>query len=657
MVQEMKITSRMKKSFGERKKGKMLFLLHSGLLLFLSFTFCDQLFSQNGGLKPVFQQAFGARGIGLGGAYTASPDDATAIFWNPGGLDILERKSFSLYVSNLLVGQSQFLAYAHPTVNIGTFGAAMIRVGISSNDLVGRDGNANITTNFGYSHSLYILSYGKKIKYNLSFGINTKIEQQDFESQSASGFAMDVGLVYRPDWMPEVLQNSSIGFIIQDMVTPGLKFTGTPAKTPRNAKLGLAFPFDISSGADRFTLFMDIETSSYSDISTSFHLGGEYNYHDTGMLRFGLDDSSVVFGGGVAFNNKGINYRLDYTVSNYAILGGPEKAHNFSLTINFGKTKIQIIEAARERRDREIEAQVLQRERINKGIDIKRHVNAGKSKYRAENFLGAKIQFDEALLLDPDNATIKQWSERSFVQYKKLQKARIEAAAAENLARQDIIRKREQVQNLLESGKTYFEAGKWKDALAEWHRGLELDPSNAEIKDWIAQTRIQIDLKIDELIKEGDRLARQGSYPDAVTKLREALQVGIEDSATRKLINRKIGQWNSRLNFDAAYQQGLVQYERRNWKEAIRYFNQALKAEPDNRAVKHKRKLANSWLNANQDKWLNKKIRKDWQLAKRYNSQGRYREALEILKRIYELQPFKTPILVELEKAEKALNE
>ncbi|KAA3619793.1 MAG: hypothetical protein DWQ05_03470 [Calditrichaeota bacterium] len=657
MNQEKINTSRMKILFCKQinKVGMTgLKVLIFGLLFVAPI---GQVYSQSGGLKPVFQQAFGARGMGLGGAYTASPDDATAIFWNPGALDILERKSLSLYVSNLLIGQSQFLAYAHPTVNIGTFGAAMIRVGVSANDNEYRDEFANFNGNFGYSHSLYILSYGKKLKYNLAFGVSTKIEQQDFESQSSTGFAMDLGIVYRPDWMPELLQNSSLGFIIQDVVTPGLKFTGTPTKVPRNAKIGLAFPFDISSGADKFTIFMDVETSSHSDIPASFHLGSEYNYHDTGMLRFGLDDSSVVFGGGVALNSKGMNYRLDYTVSNYSTLQGMEKAHNFSLTINFGKTKIQIVEAAKEQRDREIEARVLQQERINKRVDIERHVKAGKSKYRAEDFLGAKIQFDEALLLDPDNATVKQWSERSFVQYKQLQKARIEAAAAENLARQDVVRKREQVQNYLESGKTHFDAGKWKDALAEWQRGLEVEPGNVEIKDWIAQTQIQIDRKIDDLIKEGDRLARQGRYPDAVTKLREALQVGVDSESQRRTINSKIGQWNSRLNFDAAYSQGLVQYERRNWKEAIRYFNQALKEESNNKAVKRKRKLANSWLNANQEPWLNTQIRKDWQQAKRYNSQGRYRDALEILNRIYELQPFKTPILVELEKAEKALNE
>ena len=633
------------------------FSLRISILFIFAVACCGQIYAPNGGLIPVFQQAFGARAMGLGGAYSAAPDDATAIFWNPGALDILERKSLSLYVSNLLAGQAQFLAYAQPTVNIGTFGAAVVRVGVSDTDIVGRDENANITSNFGYAHSLYILSYGKKLKYNLSFGISTKIEQQDIEIQSASGFAMDFGLIYRPDWMPEVLQNSSIGFIVQDMITPGLKFTGTPSKTPRNAKLGFAFPFEISGGSDRFTLFMDIESSSHSDISTSFHMGSEYNYHDTGMLRFGLDDSSFVFGGGVAFNNKGINYRLDYTVSNYAVIGQTVKAHNFSLTMNFGKTKIQIVEAAKDRRDREIEAQVLQRERINKRLDVERHVKAGKAKYRAEDFFGAKIQFDEALLLDPENETIKTWSARSFVQYKKLSQARIEAATAKNLARQDVIRKQQQVQGYLESGKRYFEAGKWKDGIAEWQRGLSIDPENAEIKDWITQTRIQIERKIDELIKEGDRLARQGRYPDAVTKLREALQVGVDDSAKLKSINRKIGQWNSRLNFDAAYRQGLVQYERRNWKEAIRYFNQALKEESDNRTVRRKRKLANSWLNANQEPWLNTKVRKDWQLAKRYNSQGRHREALEILNRIYELQPFKTPILVELEKAENALNE
>ena len=195
MNQEMIKPSRMNKLLDESRKFQRTRVLGYLFVGFVSWFSVQNLLAQSGGLKPEFQQAFGARGVGLGGACTAAPEDATAIFWNPGALDVLERKTLTLYASNLLLGQSQLIAYAHPTVNIGTFGAAMIRVGLSSNDIEERDENANLIGNFGYTHSLYLLSYGKKIGYNLSFGVNAKIEQQDFERSTSSGFAMDFGLV------------------------------------------------------------------------------------------------------------------------------------------------------------------------------------------------------------------------------------------------------------------------------------------------------------------------------------------------------------------------------------------------------------------------------------------------------------------------------
>src|SRR5574341_1467367 len=48
----------------------------------------------------------GARALGMGGAFIAVADDATAASWNPGGLTQLERPEFSLVGSYLSTQQN-----------------------------------------------------------------------------------------------------------------------------------------------------------------------------------------------------------------------------------------------------------------------------------------------------------------------------------------------------------------------------------------------------------------------------------------------------------------------------------------------------------------------------------------------------------------------
>lgn len=61
----------------------------------------------------------GARALGMGGAFIAVADDATAASWNPGGLTQLERPEFSLVLSQKWFSED-FTSGTHPELN-GSF--------------------------------------------------------------------------------------------------------------------------------------------------------------------------------------------------------------------------------------------------------------------------------------------------------------------------------------------------------------------------------------------------------------------------------------------------------------------------------------------------------------------------------------------------------
>jgi hypothetical protein len=54
------------------------------------------------GTQGIFRFGAGARAQGLGSAVVAMPLDASTIFWNPGGLDYLERRNVVMYYSPLI---------------------------------------------------------------------------------------------------------------------------------------------------------------------------------------------------------------------------------------------------------------------------------------------------------------------------------------------------------------------------------------------------------------------------------------------------------------------------------------------------------------------------------------------------------------------------
>ena len=72
----------------------------------------------------------GVRADGMGEAFVAIADDASAVYWNPGGLAFQERKEFFFMHSNWLPQLApdlfyDFTSYIHHVDGLGTFGASV----------------------------------------------------------------------------------------------------------------------------------------------------------------------------------------------------------------------------------------------------------------------------------------------------------------------------------------------------------------------------------------------------------------------------------------------------------------------------------------------------------------------------------------------------
>ncbi|MYB93734.1 lytic transglycosylase domain-containing protein [Candidatus Poribacteria bacterium] len=131
-----------------RKWG--LLLVAAAFLLFSYFLGQKSTSSDPINLRP----EVGTRGIGLGGAFISSADDATSPLWNPAGLATLQR-------GNLIYDLSQgAVSLAYPIKPIGTFGVNFLD--LNGGDRFLSDHVANPIGSFELGNNQALFSYARK---------------------------------------------------------------------------------------------------------------------------------------------------------------------------------------------------------------------------------------------------------------------------------------------------------------------------------------------------------------------------------------------------------------------------------------------------------------------------------------------------------------
>lgn len=274
--------------------------------------------------------AVGARSVGMGGAYTAVANDATAIYWNPAGLAPLSRKELGLMHSEWLLGTKyDFLGYAHP-LSWGTLGLGISRLG--AGELQGRGPGRETQGGFSASDAAYALGYGKALGGRANLGLSVKYLTSSIGSDTASTFALDVGITRKLAFAPV-----SLGASVQNL-GPGLKFVDQRDPLPLAVTLGGAY-----HAWHLLDLALDVKYEPH-DKRTSVAIGTEYTVFSVLALRAGYASYTAQalagsarpntplagFGGG--FGLKLGSYSADYAITPFGDLGNVQR---FSLGVRF----------------------------------------------------------------------------------------------------------------------------------------------------------------------------------------------------------------------------------------------------------------------------------------------------------------------------------
>ena len=305
------------------------------------------------------QIGVGPRAMAMGGAFVATADDASALYWNPAGLSRMPR-------SEAIVTHSEWLAdinfdYFGVGLDLGAFGTLGLSVTmLSVPDMLVRTEDRQEGTGeiFDAGDMALAVSYGSAITDRFSVGVTAKFIQQRIWHSTATGFAIDLGTQFRTDFfggltIGAVLYNFGTsmrqsGRDLRTFVDPDPRQLGNNNRIPVNYELEafelpLNFQFGVTSrpiNTRMHQLTISADALHPSSNHESMNVGVEYGFQGRVFLRAGyqalfLEDREGGVSGGLAVHQQlfdGGLGKLEYAYRTAGRLGG---VHIIGLAMTF----------------------------------------------------------------------------------------------------------------------------------------------------------------------------------------------------------------------------------------------------------------------------------------------------------------------------------
>jgi len=245
------------------------------IIIFAVAVMCGTAAAVDNGIPGAFVDIGLARQSGMGGAFAAVADDASAVFYNPAGIALSEYADVTfMYAKHKWIIPYNYFSFIYPFTGLRGAGFGLI---ISGDELMSEQ-----TFILSYSENLdWILRVikgihvGASMKFHFaSYGNNVEDASEGI-SGGAAGFGMDFGLIY--------MHNSSlkVGVMIRDGFSwinwsadyrDGLSAEGVPL----TSDIGVEYTFR------NFTFAADLENLN------RIQIGGEARVFDYVDVRAGM---------------------------------------------------------------------------------------------------------------------------------------------------------------------------------------------------------------------------------------------------------------------------------------------------------------------------------------------------------------------------------
>ncbi len=639
------------RGFLSKNRCKVLPVLGIVIFLFGNLSYAQD---GDGGTESNFHIGFGARAMGLGSAFTALADDPTAVFWNSAGLENIYSQSVTLFYTQLIEGDYQFIGYAFPTLNLGTFGIGLGRIGVS--DIPQTNEFEPLGNSFDFGEYQAYLSYAKDLMWNITAGTSVRVLYrgwsglQNIDGTNSDlndfGIGADFGFMYRPDWFGSpILQDWALGLNVINLFPPQMNEGDNIDEFPLTFKFGISKKIRFA-GSGNLNLLFDINHSV--NRSMRFHMGTEYSFRDVGMLRVGFNNSSPAFGAGLKYSMFQIDYGMGNSQATNEYPDMLNTMHRISFTINFGLNRDELFAIAEDKRIRNEERIIAEIREADKQKFIAERLKQADTYFQENNYLDAIVEYQQVIGADPFHfrAKVMLDSANGLLQkgFEDEQALAVQDALDKERAEND----RAFIEEHYERGRTYLDKKQFTEALIEFNIALERDPDQETVKEAIRTTQRRLNEEINNLLARSRREMQDENYSEALRLLSDARLLGGDNTS----VMREIETLTQRIKLQDNIRKGLELYDLGEFNRALELFEDALQADPENNLVKQY--YERSRIEMSSDEQI-----MDAETNRRYYEGvelfliGKYTEAIAIWQEILEDHPYNKKVLEAIRNAEE----
>jgi hypothetical protein len=311
----------------------------------------------------------GARESALGEAGVTLATDVSGLYWNPAGISRLTEKSLMISRSQLYTDlYYNFFGFVYPIAANGAIGVSALILASDQMEITTLDQPQGTGDFFAWESMCLTISYSRFVTDRLSVGGTVKYVREGAYHQHAQAVAFDIGSLLDTGVLgmklgmslcnlgtEMQLSGSSLG-IKHDWYSNQSSSISSKAyletgqwPLPLIFRLGLSTELVGNSGQilenSTNRIIFAADTFDPNDALLRSNFGVEYEWNNTFALRVGYrgislehDEyqsyltSSFTLGAGFKYKFDFANLRLDYSFTDYKILGS---GHQFTLVMSF----------------------------------------------------------------------------------------------------------------------------------------------------------------------------------------------------------------------------------------------------------------------------------------------------------------------------------
>lgn len=274
----------------------------------------------------------GARPLAMGGAFVGQASDATAAYWNPAGLALVDNVEITtIHATQSSIQTYDFLNVAFRTKNAGSYALSYIRLSVDDIPITGPDGPTVLSTTQDVEQ-VFLLSGGWKLGKKFLFGSTLKFIKHDVFTAQAIGFGADLGFLFKP------IRQLGIGISARDFTGGSfVQWKNTPTnptqKIAPNLKVGVSYVTELGKKyttygakvpASTLSVNFDVDTLYSSKQLNKYHFGVEYWYRQFVALRGGFETFGFKFDKDSFAPSVGLGvwvflFEIDYAFMNHEL--------------------------------------------------------------------------------------------------------------------------------------------------------------------------------------------------------------------------------------------------------------------------------------------------------------------------------------------------